>query len=83
MGHIELGNKVPHPQEKDLLYAQWFVKQREGSFLKIVGSTSKVQNALSVKITPSHDKMLVEKHMKRNEKVSLYYTAERYTREVP
>ena len=46
MGHIELGNKVPLPQGKDQLYAQWFAKQREGSFLIIVGSTSQVDNAL-------------------------------------
>ena len=39
MRHIELGNKVPLPQGKDQLYAQWFAKQREGSFLIIVGST--------------------------------------------
>ena len=53
MRHIELGNKVPLPQGKDQLYARWFAKQREGSFLIIVGSTSKVENALCVKIIPT------------------------------
>ena len=83
MGHIELGNKAPLPQEKDLLYAQWFAKQREGSFFENTWIYLKGRQCFQCKDHTLLDKMLVANHMKRNKKVSLYYKTERYTREVP
>ena len=68
-GHTELGNMVLLVSEKSLLYAQWRMIQSEVSFSKIVGYTSKVRNALWVKIVLSHNKMHVVKHMKKNRKI--------------
>ena len=45
--------------------------QNEGSFLKRVGCTSKVRNALGVNVILSHNKMAILKQMKKNLKIRI------------